>query len=511
MSVLRACLIHQIGDGFRMSHPRSLSVPEFSRHFSKIAFNNLNEKHKIRYKEKLNNGEQLSGPLTKPVKKDIAVTTNTVDNPLRGVVFDLQFDTPPVLFIRKYGEVIDTKDIVFHNGASELEKTITPQTLNHRKIKYILDAVKQTKTFEKLSENLKKKPDPVLSPATSEGKIITPSVFHDSDFEVIKPARPQVRIPRSFEGEQLEWQTTQLDLRKLPSFYMMLAKSRLTLLVCITASAGYGLAPGPFVPAALVFTTLGTAAFSAAANSVNQIMEVPFDSQMNRTKNRVLVRGNLSSLHAACFAVAMAGAGWTMLYTLVNPLAASLGLLNLILYTCVYTPMKRVSVVNTWIGSVVGAIPPLIGWAGCCGQLDAGALILAGILFTWQFPHFNALSWNLRPDYSKAGYRMMSVTHPQLCKRVALRYSALTIGVCTAAPLLEVTSWAFAVDSLPLNLYLTFLAWKFYQKADSNSSRKLFRFTLVHLPLLMTLMCISKTTKKTEGVEKKVEIEKLDV
>ena len=73
------------------------------------------------------------------------------------------------------------------------------------------------------------------------------------------------------------------------------------------------------------------------------------------------------------------------------------------LYTAVYTPLKRVSIVNTWVGSVVGAIPPLIGWAGCAGSLDAGAAVLAGILYTWQFPHFNSLSWNLRPDYSKVG------------------------------------------------------------------------------------------------------------
>ena len=78
------------------------------------------------------------------------------------------------------------------------------------------------------------------------------------------------------------------------------------------------------------------------------------------------------------------------------------------LYTAVYTPLKRVSIVNTWVGSVVGAIPPLIGWAGCAGSLDAGAAVLAGILYTWQFPHFNSLSWNLRPDYSKVGRLILS-------------------------------------------------------------------------------------------------------
>ena len=98
---------------------------------------------------------------------------------------------------------------------------------------------------------------------------------------------------------------------------------------------------------------------------------------------------------------------------------------------------------------------------------------------------------------------MMSVTHPALCKRVALRHSLALVGICTAAPLLDVTTWAFAADSLPLNLYMAFLAWRFHQKADSNSSRKLFKFSLVHLPLLMMLMCISKKTlsEKEKGAK----------
>ena len=99
---------------------------------------------------------------------------------------------------------------------------------------------------------------------------------------------------------------------------------------------------------------------------------------------------------------------------------------------------------------------------------------------------------------------MMSVTHPSLCKRVALRHAVLCTAVCTAAPLLDVTTWAFAVDSLPLNLYMIYLAWRFHQKADSNSSRKLFRFSLIHLPLLMMLMCISKKAGSKEEVAKDI-------
>ncbi|EDO29172.1 predicted protein, partial [Nematostella vectensis] len=77
------------------------------------------------------------------------------------------------------------------------------------------------------------------------------------------------------------------------------------------------------------------------------------------------------------------------------------GAFNIALYTCIYTPMKRLSIANTWVGSVVGALPPLMGWAACTGTLHPGAFVFAGLLYSWQFPHFNALSWNLRPDYSR--------------------------------------------------------------------------------------------------------------
>ena len=160
---------------------------------------------------------------------------------------------------------------------------------------------------------------------------------------------------------------------------------------------------------------------------------------MNRTKNRVLVKCLITPRHAMAFAISTAVAGGLTLGMFVNSTAMCLGIANLLLYVCVYTPMKRITTANTWVGSVVGALPPLIGYASATGgTLDYGAGILAAILFSWQFPHFNSLSWNLRPDYSKAGYRMMSVTNPELCKRVALRHSIACIGICSvAAPLLD--------------------------------------------------------------------------
>lgn len=106
---------------------------------------------------------------------------------------------------------------------------------------------------------------------------------------------------------------------------------------------------------------------------------------------------------------------------------------------------------------VVGAIPPLMGWAACANSLGPGAWLMAALLYSWQFPHFNALSWNLRPDYSRAGYRMMAVTDPALCRRVALRHTVAIMGFSILAPILDTTNWWFLLESAPLNLYFIYL------------------------------------------------------
>lgn len=127
-----------------------------------------------------------------------------------------------------------------------------------------------------------------------------------------------------------------------------------------------------------------------------------------------------------------------------------------------------------------------------------GALLLGGFLYSWQFPHFNALSWNLREDYSRGGYRMMSVTHPGMCKRVALRHSLGLIGLSTLAPVLDVTTWTFPIISLPINLYISYLAFRFYRKGDRNSARKLFFCSLWHLPMLLLLALTCKKPRKDQ-------------
>ena len=287
-------------------------------------------------------------------------------------------------------------------------------------------------------------------------------------------------------------------LSKIPGLYAKLSKAKLSGLVVLTTMVGYAMAPGALQLDTLAYTTLGTGLCVCSANAFNQWMEVPFDAQMSRTSGRVVVNGQISSLHAVMFAISSGVLGYEMLYTCVNPLVAYLGLGNIGLYAVAYTWMKRSSVANTWVGAVVGGIPPMMGWAASTGGLEPGAWLLGYLLYAWQFPHFNALSWNLREDYCRAGYRMMAVANPDLNARVALRYSLLMIPCCTLASYIGMTDWWFSLDSLVVNTGMAYLAWKFYRNSNQQTARKLFFASIIHLPVVCSLLLLHKRREHDE-------------
>ncbi|VDM67246.1 unnamed protein product, partial [Strongylus vulgaris] len=278
---------------------------------------------------------------------------------------------------------------------------------------------------------------------------------------------------------------TKMESRGLLSAYLQLSKSKLTMLITSTAVAGFLMAPVSVSALPLLACATGTALLSSAANACNQLLEAPYDAQMKRTQSRVLVFNasfkyhvyifGFSPLHALSFAGVAATSGVAALCIFANPLAAALGALNLVIYAGIYTPLKRTHIACTWAGAVVGAIPPLMGYAAATGTLDAPSLCLAAILYSWQFPHFNGLSWNLRGDYSKAGYRVMCVTNERLCRVTSIRHSLALVGLCSVvAPLTNLTTITFALDSLPVNAYMCWLAYKFYKAPDAQNSRRLF-------------------------------------
>ncbi len=232
-----------------------------------------------------------------------------------------------------------------------------------------------------------------------------------------------------------------LTTATLPKLYKQLSKSRLTFLVVLTGMAGYALCPASLTVAVaspvttLLALTAGMTLCSAAANALNQLVESPYDAQMQRTRARPLPSRSVTPLHAFTFASASAVSGVGLLAAMVNPLTAALGAANVVLYSFTYTPMKRSTIANTWVGAIVGALPPLMGWAACTGTLftpaDLGGWSLAALLFAWQFPHFNSLAHTLRAEYARGGYRMMAVTDPALNRRVSLRYAVALLPICT--------------------------------------------------------------------------------
>ncbi|KAI7797054.1 hypothetical protein IRJ41_011934 [Triplophysa rosa] len=323
-----------------------------------------------------------------------------------------------------------------------------------------------------------------------------------SEPEAARAARLEVR----------QWKELKVEYSDLPGIYARLSKIKLTALVVTTAAAGYAMAPVPFDPVTFIMASVGTGLCSCTANSINQVSHLiqfhkitahSAPDRANQIIQAVLTPGwNMPAsvrlpLHAVSFALACGIPGLTLLTLGVNPLTGFLGALNIFLYTCCYTPLKRLSITNTWVGAVVGAIPPVMGWTAATGSLDPGALLLGAFLFSWQFPHFNALSWNLKEDYSRGGYRMMSVTHPALCKRVALRHSVGLIGLSALGPVLDVTTWTFPLVSLPINLYISYLALQFYRHGDRQNARKLFFCSLWHLPMLLLLALTCKKSRVT--------------
>eukprot|EP00191_Tetraselmis_sp_GSL018_P003206 CAMPEP_0177604474 /NCGR_PEP_ID=MMETSP0419_2-20121207/16139_1 /TAXON_ID=582737 /ORGANISM="Tetraselmis sp., Strain GSL018" /LENGTH=354 /DNA_ID=CAMNT_0019098463 /DNA_START=467 /DNA_END=1529 /DNA_ORIENTATION=- len=244
----------------------------------------------------------------------------------------------------------------------------------------------------------------------------------------------------------------------------------------------------------MAWTSLGTLGAAACANTLNQVYEAKPDSLMKRTMKRPLPSGRISRPHALAFAAAAGTAGVWVLATKANALTAGLGLCNIGLYAAVYTPLKAVSVANTWVGAVVGAVPPLMGWAAAAGDLTPGAAALAGVLYWWQMPHFLALAWMCREDYAAGGYRMLSLLDAsgRRTAACALRNCAYLMPLGILAVCLGVTTDAFAYENAIISGGMAATAAAFYQSPSTRAARVLFRASLLHLPLLMGAMILHR-------------------
>jgi protoheme IX farnesyltransferase len=268
------------------------------------------------------------------------------------------------------------------------------------------------------------------------------------------------------------------------------------MLVVFTTAVGYVMAAvGPIDFAALAATVIGTTLAALSANGLNQVYEIERDRLMNRTCNRPLPSGRIGSAHAITVTVLAGAVGVGLLYTTVNALSAMLALGTILIYLFVYTPLKTRSTLNTLVGAVVGAIPPMIGWAAAAGKLEAGAWVLGAVLFVWQIPHFLALAWMYREDYQRGGYRMLpsvDASGTLTCAAVML-YCLALLPVGLAATLAGAAGWLYAISSLALGLWLVSAGLRLAGRRDHASARKLFLASVMYLPLLLGVMLADRT------------------
>lgn len=279
-----------------------------------------------------------------------------------------------------------------------------------------------------------------------------------------------------------------------PNAWIEITKPRLVSLVMWTVGAGYLFASsGPLDFPLLIKTLLGTALVAAGSMVLNQYLERSRDAQMKRTENRPLPSGRIQPGPALRFGIFLSVIGILILTVGVNFLSALLAISTLVIYLFIYTPLKQKTPLCTLLGAIPGAIPPMIGWAAVKGRLGWEAWVLFAILFMWQLPHFFAIAWIYREDYSKAGFRMLSVVDPS-GKRIGQEIMIYTLAVLLVSLLPALTGMAGLVyygGAFLLGIWLLAASFKTAFQLDSKA-RSFFKQSVLYLGLLFFLLLLDK-------------------
>ena len=286
------------------------------------------------------------------------------------------------------------------------------------------------------------------------------------------------------------------DLREL-------FKVRVTGMVVITGWAGFYLGSMQSgissVQRGLLDTLIGIGLVSAGASALNQALERTSDAKMKRTADRPIAAGRISlaqGVVAGIGAIALGGS-WLLLHT--NLLTVALALLTAFTYVSIYTPLKRVTSIATFIGAFPGAMGPMLGWTAARGRIEWPAVALFAILFVWQFPHFMAIAWLYRDDYARAGIRMLPVVQPDGWSTVieALFYAVVMIPVSLAPWRLHMTGAVYAIPATALGLFYLAYTIRFTRILHATSetesrmvARDLLKVSVIYLPLLLTTLML---------------------
>ena len=274
-----------------------------------------------------------------------------------------------------------------------------------------------------------------------------------------------------------------------------LCKARITLMVLVTTLVGFLFGwHGPLDLLYLFQTLGGTALAASGAAALNQVFEVELDARMRRTRNRPLPGRRMTLDEGLIIGITCSVGGIFWLSFATNLYAGILSALTIGVYVFVYTPLKRVTTLNTIVGAIPGALPPVIGWTAARGQASFESWILFAILFLWQMPHFLSISWLYREDYKQAGFVMLASFDPacQVTGRQSLLYTMGLISVSFLPAMLELTSFWYLPIAAVMGGYFLLMAFRFAISGTDQAARRLFVASIVYLPVTLAALAFAR-------------------
>lgn len=277
--------------------------------------------------------------------------------------------------------------------------------------------------------------------------------------------------------------------------FAYLVKARLTALVLMTALVGFYLGWRGAMDFALMFHMLAaTALVASGAAALNQLLEREYDAKMRRTQDRPLPSGRLQPATVMLFGGACSTAGLIYLALAVNPLTSVIGAVTLVSYLFLYTPLKRVTWLNTNIGAVPGALPALMGWTAARGDLSNGGWALFAIVAFWQIPHFMAIAWIYRDEYARAGFKMLPVVDStgRRTGEQAVSHTLALLVISLAPFVFKLAGPVYLAGALALGAAYLWCAMRFSRELTLSRARWLFLASILYLPLLLALMVWDK-------------------
>jgi len=290
-------------------------------------------------------------------------------------------------------------------------------------------------------------------------------------------------------------ETKTIGLLEKMAAYFELTKPRIAFMLVLTSAAGFYLGANRVFDALLfVNSMIGILLLAFGVATLNQVWEKDTDALMERTAKRPLPTQKLSSIEALVFGVSLCVVAEIYLAFLVNSLTAVLGLIVIVGYVLLYTPLKTRTSASTAVGALPGALPPLMGWTAAANEITLGAWVLFAMLFLWQFPHFLAIAWMYREQYAKAGILMLPVVEPEgkITAQQIVIFTILLLPVSLAPFFIGFAGLIYLIGASVLGAWFLWTSVQAARAKSIEKARKLLLVSVIYLPLIFLLMVFDK-------------------